>query len=153
MPSLSGHLSISCRLSYRVIFLSPVAFHIGLPGVSVSRVIEAREYGARSLRGEDAEVGVRCDMARIGRTHTQEYRERTDGCSDHEVVPSTADQEIGLEKAGARNKFMNPGPLEGPLISTFFILKLMHELNYIDFTTISIIMFIILFYLRLKKDC
>ena len=40
---------------------------------------------------------------------------RTDNNPDPEVVPSTADQEISLEKAGALNKFMDPGPLEGPL--------------------------------------
>ena len=38
---------------------------------------------------------------------------RTNGSPVPEVVPSTVDQEIGLEKAGTLNKFMNPGPLEG----------------------------------------
>ena len=40
---------------------------------------------------------------------------RTNGCPDPEIVPSTADQEIGLEEAGALYNFMDPGPLEGPL--------------------------------------
>ena len=36
-------------------------------------------------------------------------------CSPNpEDVVSTTDQVIGLDKAGALNKFMNPGSLEGP---------------------------------------
>ena len=46
--------------------------------------------------------------------HTRRSIRRTNASPNPEVVPSTADQEIGLETAGALNKFVDPGPLEGP---------------------------------------
>ena len=46
---------------------------------------------------------------------TQQGFGRTNGCPDPEIVPSTADQEIGFEEVGPPYNFMDPGPLEGPL--------------------------------------